>query len=82
MAVSEIQKETFLQLLEQIRTHVNLLQKQNKELNRENIKLKSKLDEIQKDKTDIFSNISESERIAMRHRVNDLISKIDNHLGE
>lgn len=82
MAVSEIQKETFLQLLEQIRTHVNLLQKQNKELNRENLKLKSKLDEIQKDKTDIFSNISESERIAMRHRVNDLISKIDNHLRE
>ncbi len=32
MAVSDIQKETFVNLLEQIRTQVNLLKKQNKEL--------------------------------------------------
>jgi regulator of replication initiation timing len=82
MAVSEIQKETFLNLLEQIRTQVDSLKKQNKELNRENLKLKARLEEVQKDQTDIFSSISESERIAMRHKVNGLIEKIDKHLGE
>lgn len=80
MAVSEIQKETFINLLEQIRSHVQLLKKQNKELSRENLKLKTKLDEIQNDKTDIFSSINESERIAMRHKITGLIEKIDNHL--
>jgi predicted RNase H-like nuclease (RuvC/YqgF family) len=82
MAISEIQKETFQSLLEQIRTEVNTLKKRNKELGRENLKLKAKLDEIQKEQTDIFSSISESERIAMRHKVNGLIEKIDKHLGE
>jgi 16S rRNA G527 N7-methylase RsmG len=82
MAVSEIQKETFLNLLEQIRTQVDFLKKQNKELNRENLKLKSRLEELQNDQTDIFSSITESERIAMRHKVNGLITKIDKHLGE
>jgi hypothetical protein len=82
MAVSEIRKETFLNLLQQIRTQVQLLQKQNKELERENLKLKTKLDEIQKDQSDIFSSISESERIAMRHQVTGLIDKLEKHLGE
>ncbi|MCC5914372.1 MAG: hypothetical protein JJU46_08370 [Balneolaceae bacterium] len=80
MSVSDIQKETFRNLLEQIRSQVTLLKKQNKELSRENLKLKSKLDQIQKKQTDIFSSISESERIAMRHKVNGLIEKIDKHL--
>ncbi len=80
MAVNEIQKETFQKLLDQIRTRVQHLRKQNKELNRENMKLKSKLNELQKDQADIFSNISESERIAMRHQVTDLIEKIDKYL--
>lgn len=82
MAISEIQKETFLNLLEQIRTEVQTLKKKNKDLSRENLKLKSKLDEIQKEQNDIFSSISESERIAMRHKVNGLIEKIDNHLNK
>jgi predicted RNase H-like nuclease (RuvC/YqgF family) len=80
MAISEIQKETFLTLLEQIRTQVAALKNQNKELGRENLRLKSKLEEIQKNQTDIFSSISESERIAMRHQVTGLIEKLDKHL--
>jgi len=81
MAVSEIQKETFFNLLEQIRTEVQTLRKKNKDLSRDNLKLKSKLEEIQKEQTDIFSSISESERIAMRHKVDGLIEKLDNHLN-
>jgi hypothetical protein len=46
------------------------------------MKLKSKLNELQKDQADIFSNISESERIAMRHQVTDLIEKIDKYLED
>lgn len=80
MAVSDIQKETFFNLLEQIRTEVQTLRKKNKDLSRDNLKLKSKLEEIQKEQTDIFSSISESERIAMRHKVDGLIEKLDNHL--
>lgn len=80
MAVSEIQKETFFNLLEQIRTEMQTLRKKNKDLSRDNLKLKSKLEEIQKEQTDIFSSISESERIAMRHKVDGLIEKLDNHL--
>ena len=80
MAVSDIQKETFRKLLDQIRTHVQHLDKKNRELNRENMKLKSKLNEMHKEQTDIFSSISESERLAMRHQVSNLIEKIDKHL--
>lgn len=80
MDVSEIQKETFLKLLQQIRTEVHHLKKQNKDLNRQNLKLKSRLDDMQKKQTDIFSNISESERIALKHKVSGLIDKIDKHI--
>ncbi len=82
MAVDEIQKETFLKLLDQIRTQVGMLKKKNRELNKENQRLRNKLNEVHKDQTDIFSSISESERIAMRHQVNGLIKKIDKYLDE
>lgn len=82
MAENEIQKETFHKLLDQIRTQVQRLNKQNKELNRENLKLKQKLNELQKEQADIFSNISESERIAMKHQVSSLIEKIDKYIED
>ncbi len=80
MTESEIQREKFRQLLEQIKTHVQTIKKKNRELTRENMRLRNKLEELQKGQSDIFSAISESERIAMRHKVNGLIEKIDNHL--
>lgn len=80
MTESEMQREKFRQLLEQIKTHVQTTKKKNRELTRENVRLRSKLEELQKGQSDIFSAISESERIAMRHKVNGLIEKIDNHL--
>ncbi len=82
MPVDDIQKETFFKLLDQIRTQLGLLKKKNRELSRENQRLRSKLNEVHKDQTDIFSSISESERIAMRHQVNGLIKKIDKYLDE
>ncbi len=82
MSMSSVQKETFHKLLDQIRTQVTMLRKTNRELNKENEKLRSKLKEVHKSQTDIFSSISESERIAMRHQVDGLIEKIDKYLKE
>lgn len=80
MAIDNIQKETFFKLLEQIKTQANHLKRKNRELAKENNRLRSKLNEVHKDQTDIFSSITESERIAMKHQVNGLIQKIDKHL--
>ncbi|TVR18080.1 MAG: hypothetical protein EA391_03020 [Balneolaceae bacterium] len=80
--MNELHKETFKHLLEQIRVQVHQLKKRNRDLSKENQRLRSKLNEVHKTQTDIFSNISESERIAMKHKVNGLIEKIDRHLNE
>lgn len=82
MAIDDVKRDVFKNLLAQIRTKVSMLSKQNKELKRENLKLKDKLEEIQKEQTDIFSEISESDRIAMRHQVSSLIDKINSHIGD
>lgn len=82
MSMNSVQKETFHKLLEQIRTQVTMLRKTNRELNKENEKLRSKLKDVHKEQTDIFSSISESERIAMRHQVDGLIEKIDKYLND
>jgi cell division septum initiation protein DivIVA len=82
MAIDEIQKENFFKLLDQVRSHVDQLKKKNRELNRENTRLRSKLNEVHKEQTDIFSTISESERMAMRHQVSGLIEKIDKYLED
>lgn len=82
MPVSNIQKDTFEKLLNQIRTQVTYYKKTNKELRRENDLLRNKMSDMQKNQSDIFSSIGESERIAMRHQVNGLIEKIDKYLDE
>lgn len=82
MAIDDIQKETFFKLLEQIETQVSHLKKKNRELAKENNRLRTKLNDVHKDQTDIFSSITESERIAMKHQVNGLIQKIDKYLEQ
>lgn len=74
--------ERFYSLLDQIRGEVNTLKEELKELKQENNRLRDKLEEIQDGQTDIFSAMTESERLAIRHQVLGLISKIDDHLGE
>jgi len=72
--------ERFKELLEEIYTEVNLLKKQLKESKREQLNLIMKLEEERGKQTDIFSAISESERLAMRQQINSMIHKIDRHL--
>ena len=74
--------EEFHNLLDQLREEVNSLKSEIKELKQENSQLRSKLEEIQDGQTDIYSAISESERLSLRHQVLGLISKIDEHLED
>lgn len=74
--------EQFNEFLDEIRDEVHSLNKEIKELEKENKELRSKLKEIQEGQTDIYSAISESERLSLRHQVLGLISKIDNHLDD
>lgn len=74
--------EEFHNLLDQAREEVASLKDEIRELKRENGQLRKKLEEIQKGQTDIYSAISESERLSLRHQVLGLISKIDEHLEE
>lgn len=74
--------EQFHKLLDQVREEVDSLNGQIRELKKENSKLRSKLEEIQDGQSDIYSAISESERMALRHQVLGLISKLDHHLED
>ncbi len=80
MESNNVQRDTFYKLLSQVKDRVSGLNKEIKELKRENLKLKSDLEKIQKEQNDIFSDISESDRIAMKHQVKSLIEKIENHV--
>lgn len=75
-------QERFNALLDEIRDEVTGLRKQISTLEKDNSQLREKLEEIQDGQTDIFAAITETERIALRHQVIGLISKIDDHLGE
>lgn len=72
----------FHKLLDEVRDEVNSLKSEIKELKKENSQLRTKLEEIQDGQTDIYSAISESERLSLRHQVLGLISKIDEHLED
>lgn len=74
--------QTFHSLLDRLRDEVNAYREQIRELKRENEQLTSKLEEIQDGQTDIFSAMTESERLAMRQKITGLISKIDTHLED
>lgn len=74
--------EQFNELLDQIREEVDSLKDEIRELKRENGQLRAKLKDIQDGQKDIYSAISESERLSLRHQVLGLISKIDQHLED
>jgi len=76
------QSKKFKALLSEIDDEVAILKQQIKDLKKENSKLVTKLEDLRGKQTDIFSAITESERLAMRQHVKGLISKIDNHLSD
>ena len=72
----------FKTLLSDIEEEVQSLKQQIKDLKKENTKLVEKLEDLRGKQTNIFSAITESERLAMREQVKGLIFKIDNHLND
>ena len=80
MNVTSEHTERFKELLEEVYNEVDLLKKQLKEAKREQLHLIKKLEEERGKQTDIFSAISESERLAMRQQITSMIHKIDRHL--
>ncbi|HKK24320.1 MAG TPA: hypothetical protein VJ941_01775 [Gracilimonas sp.] len=75
------QTDKFRRLLDEVGSEVDDLKAEIRELKRDNARLKAKLEEEHEKQTDIFSAITESERLALRQHVKGLISKIDHHLG-
>lgn len=74
------ENERFKLLLGEILDEVDLLKQEVKNLKKQNTNLVSKIEDLRNKQTDIFSAISEAERLALRQHVQGLILKIDNHL--
>lgn len=72
----------FKALLSQIDEEVTSLKQQIKNLRKENANLVHTLEELRGKQTDIFSAITESDRLAMRQEVKGLITKIDNYISK
>jgi uncharacterized coiled-coil DUF342 family protein len=72
----------FKALLSQIDEEVTSLKRQIKNLRKENANLVHTLEELREKQTDIFSAITESDRLAMRQEVKGLITKIDNYMSK
>lgn len=72
--------ERFQALLGQIKQEVDDLKVQASELKEENHQLKTELKETKEKEADIFSSVKETDRMALKHQIKGLISKIDEHL--
>lgn len=75
-------REALPRLIGNIKRKVMRLKARNRELEQENQQLKDRIEEIREGQTDIFSALSENERMALRHQITGLISKIDDHLED
>lgn len=72
--------ERFKELVEELYVEVDSLKKELRESKREQLQLIKKLEQERDKQTDIFSAISESERLALRQQIQSMIQKIDRHL--
>lgn len=69
-------------MLKSIRTDIEQLKRANSKLRRENDRLKEELEQSISEEQDIFSSIGEAEKIALKHQIDGLITKIDNRLND
>ena len=74
--------QRFQTLLNQIEQEVDTLKGEIEELQRKNSQLKNELKETKEQEADIFSSVKETDRMALKHQIKGLISKIDEHLEE
>jgi len=71
----------FEQLLAEIEGEIVSLKKDLSNLEKENKRLRVELKEVKASHADVFSELEETERMAMKHQIKGLISKIDEHLN-
>lgn len=74
--------QRFQALLGQIRQEVDALKTKVSELQHQNNQLKQELAENKEREADIFSSVKETDRMALKHQIKGLISKIDEHLED
>ncbi|MEX1062134.1 MAG: hypothetical protein WEC12_00910 [Balneolaceae bacterium] len=79
MNVPNPQHDRFNILMKQLRHKIDQLQSRNRILTEENRELKDRLEKGSRPE-DVFSTLGDSERIALRHQIDGLIAKIDQHL--
>ncbi len=70
----------FQQLLTEVKDEIDGLKKDLQNLEKENSRLRIELKEVEASHADVFSELEETERMAMKHQIKGLISKIDEHL--
>lgn len=74
--------QRFKELLSEINDEVDSLKDEIKSLKKRNSELKDELEETKAKESDVFSSLKETERMALKHQVKGLISKIDDHLED
>lgn len=74
--------ERFNQLLAKVSEEVSALKDQIEALEQENTQLKKELKATKEEQADVFSSIKETERMALKHQIKGLVSKIDEHLED
>lgn len=72
----------FQELLGELGEEIKGLKKDLQNLEKENNRLRIELKEVEADHADVFSELEETERMAMKHQIKGLISKIEEHLDE
>ena len=75
-------KKKFYNLVEQLETEVVNLREEVSELRSENRNIREKLKKMHKGQTDIFSAITEKDRIALKQQIEEFIETIDRHLDK
>lgn len=72
----------FQELLGEIKNEVDDLKMKVTELEKRNAQLQAELKETQQREADVFSSVKETERMALKHQIKGLVSKIDEHLED
>lgn len=72
----------FQALLGQVKAEVDSLKVQISELENKNAQLKKELQETREKEADVFSSVKETNRMALKHQIKGLVSKIDEHLED
>lgn len=70
----------FQELFEQLQREVRKLKTSNERLQKENESLREQMKNAKKLESDLFGNLSETERMSYKQQLGELIKRIDTHL--